>query len=202
MRDLQLEIKARNWAFNKLLRFHTFCVANWLGLSDGRGIDDTKIDELESFKFLGILRGKGLTWNDCVNSECIKSIYYLRSVACLFPHQILMAAYYSFVFPHGVALWEDALVSSLNFTRVLRLKKLAVRTITTLPDCSLESRAALHSKTWIYWLPRTYILMANCIVYIWNQRQGYIIPNWVTWDGCLRAHALTSVRMFYDYQIP
>lgn len=93
-------------------------------------INDTRIEQVNEFNFLGILLDECLTWNPHVNKIACKISVINGTLSRLkkfLPHDILKTIYNALVQPHlnyGVLLWGK------NSKRIHKLQKWALRAIT------------------------------------------------------------------------
>lgn len=133
-------------------------------------LSDTLLEEVYSTKFLGIQIDKQLTWEDHINNVCSKissGIYALRILSKYCPTQILIMAYYGLIYPHlsyGLILWGAS--SNLEFMRVFRLQKKAVRIIAKLKmrdSCKLAfENLKILTLPSLYIFETTQFCMSKC----------------------------------------
>lgn len=96
-------------------------------------VDDAVIEEVDSFKFLGIHIDRGLSWSFHLDSICSKvssGTYALRVLSKYCPTNVLKMAYFGLVHSHmsyGIALWGCC--ADKYFLRLFRLQKRAIRII-------------------------------------------------------------------------
>ena len=93
-------------------------------------IDDTPIDYVKEFNFLGILLNENLKWcahTNHVAKKVSKVVFVLNKLKHFLPQSILFMIYSSLIVPHlnyGAILWEK------NVSRLFILQKKAIRAVT------------------------------------------------------------------------
>lgn len=99
-------------------------------------VGDAVLEEADSTKFLGIHIDQCLSWSVHIDKICLKTssgLFALRSIAGYFNIQVQLMVYFGLIYPHlsyGIRLWGSC--SILNFKRIFRLQKKAVRLIAKL----------------------------------------------------------------------
>ena len=101
-------------------------------------IDDERIEEVESFKLLGIHIDQYLNWNIHVKNILNKlssSLFLLKQLAPVCNRTTLFSAYHALVHSHisyGILCWGST--SDTNLDDILKCQKKALRAILHLPD--------------------------------------------------------------------
>ena len=159
-------------------------------------IDNTPIDNVSQFKYLGVLLDPSLTWNhhiDGLVKKTNKRVGVLRRVKCVLPQHTLSLLYKTLILPHFDycdAVWGNS--SKLAFNRLSKIQNSAGRLILGLPRRTptelvlstlewdtLEERRTFHLNTLVYksltmQLPPQ---LCNCFIYTtdshhYNTRSG------------------------------
>ena len=95
-------------------------------------INGTKISEVKTTKFLGVIIDSNLTWKphiDYVSTKISKNIGIITKARRLFDNKTLLTLYYSFIFPYlnyCIHLWGSTFQSYLDKLVVLQKKKCAL----------------------------------------------------------------------------
>ena len=93
-------------------------------------INNTKIERVKEFNFLGVMFDENLTWKSHVSkigSKIAAVVGTLNKLKRFLPQEILKVIYNALIQPHlnlGVLLWGT------NLKRIFKLQKWAVRAIT------------------------------------------------------------------------
>ena len=93
-------------------------------------INNTKIDIVSQFSFLGVIIDEHLSWKNHIDMILIKLSKIsgiLNRLKYIFPHRILLTIYKSLFVPH---INFGSLVWGTNYERIEKLQKKTIRTIT------------------------------------------------------------------------
>ena len=109
-------------------------------------INNTKLECVNRFNFLGLEINAQLTWEDHVNkisNKIVKTLGIINELKYVFPQSALVLLYYSLILPH---INYCILAWGTNTKRVFKLQKRAVRIITRSHYLSHTDPIFLHLK--------------------------------------------------------
>lgn len=128
-------------------------------------LDDNKLEEVESTKFLGVTVDSRLNWNehiDQLSTKLASGLYIIRNISKLGNKQLTLNCYYAFIYSqitYSILLWGSS--SNKNINRIFLLQKRAIRYLENLKP--LESCRNSFIKNNILTVPSIYIY--ECILY-------------------------------------
>ena len=156
-------------------------------------INDTKLECVNRFNFLGLEINAQLTWKDHVNkisNEIVKTLGIMNRLKYVFPQSALILLYYSLILPH---INYFILAWGTNTKRVFKLQKHAVRIKTRSHYLSHTDPIFLHLKLLkvidLYKLfqLKFYSKLTNQLLpqyfYSFNLKQIYTIYTCITLDN-------------------
>ena len=114
-------------------------------------IDNTKITQTDSIKFLGLFIDKRLSWKKHINHICSivsRNIGVMCKLKSFFPKNILLNLYNTLVLPYvsyGILAWGNCGIGLIN--RIHRLQKKALRMINSTSFREHSSPLFYHCKT-------------------------------------------------------
>lgn len=129
-------VKVSNWlCLNKLslnvtkTKAMTFCSKQKHVVNPKIYIDNTEIDFVEHFNFLGILMDRNLSWNkhiDKISKKISKTIGIMSKMKNFLPSEVLLTIYNTLIIPHltyGLLCWKS------KIHNIYKLQKKAIRII-------------------------------------------------------------------------
>jgi hypothetical protein len=96
-------------------------------------LDNTKLERVQSTKFLGVLIDECLTWKqhiDCISKTISRNIGVMNKLKHCVPDRILHTLYCTLVLPYlnyGILVWGNTYVTYLD--KIVKLQKWAIRTM-------------------------------------------------------------------------
>ena len=134
-------------------------------------INNNKIKEVKSIKFLGVIIDEHLNWKDHVNNiscKISKAIGVLNRLKSFLPLRILVNLYNTMILPHlsyCTVVWGKCAIYLLN--RIHILQKRAIRVVTN--SHFLTSTDILFKKLNILKISDLYTLQAACFMYNYSK---------------------------------
>ena len=110
--------------------------------------NNTTIEHVTNFNFLGVIMDKKLTWKhhiDVICSKLIKVIYILRSIKNIVTSNTMRTIYFSLIQPpliYGITSWYEP-----NSNKTKRISMLQKRLYVLFRTLNITPTPALYSKT-------------------------------------------------------